>query len=337
MVFEHVTLTGRHKGTGDRGTYMTVREMNFRTMTIRIVAILVLTLLVATALCLDSVEDENGGEEKEGPNASELPPTERTKHNEEIPVDAEPVPYAPAGAPTAPPAGAEEAVVDYVKDGDTFQLMNGDSVRIVGLNTPESNTPWGPKATARLEHFIGGRRIWLEAADDDIDRYGRLLRYVYTDTFMVNLQLLYEGWAHYYAVGAAPRYSEELLAAERDAIDASRGIWQWSRHWVDIVTVHPDAEGHDTQNLNDEYICLRNPGNASVSLGGWTVKDEATNQYTFSTFQLAPGATITLRTGSGSDTSTDRYWGSSSAVWNNAGDTVFVRDENGYLVDLERY
>jgi len=52
---------------------------------------------------------------------------------------------------------------------------------------------------------------------------------------------------------------------------------------------------------------------------------------------LDPGETVTLHTGSGTDTATDLYWGSGSPVWNNGGDTVFVTTDDGELVVEESY
>ncbi|MDI6811717.1 MAG: lamin tail domain-containing protein [archaeon] len=51
---------------------------------------------------------------------------------------------------------------------------------------------------------------------------------------------------------------------------------------------------------------------------------------------MAGGATVTLYTGAGKDTTTELYWNSSgcrcNAVWNNDGDTLYLRDMNGNLV-----
>lgn len=52
---------------------------------------------------------------------------------------------------------------------------------------------------------------------------------------------------------------------------------------------------------------------------------------------LAAGDEITLHTGSGEDTESDLYWGSEAPIWNNAGDTVFVRDESGMTVIEHEY
>jgi hypothetical protein len=47
---------------------------------------------------------------------------------------------------------------------------------------------------------------------------------------------------------------------------------------------------------------------------------------------------VRLRTGCGVDGTADLYWcESGSAVWNNAGDTVFVLDPNGNIVATRSY
>lgn len=53
---------------------------------------------------------------------------------------------------------------------------------------------------------------------------------------------------------------------------------------------------------------------------------------TFKTFVFVPNATFTLFSGRGSDTKDALYWNSKSAVWNNDGDTLFLRDDKGNLV-----
>jgi competence protein ComEC len=46
---------------------------------------------------------------------------------------------------------------------------------------------------------------------------------------------------------------------------------------------------------------------------------------------------VTLHTGTGTDSATDRYWGSGAPVWNNGGDTVVVTDDEGTVVLRETY
>jgi competence protein ComEC len=105
-----------------------------------------------------------------------------------------------------------------------------------------------------------------------------------------------------------------------------------------IAAINADAEGDDTENLNDEYIILENTGDAPLELGGWTVSDEAGKTYTVPDgVTLAAGAQLTLHSGSGTDTETDRYWGQGSPVWNNGGDTITVTTADGEVVLEETY
>ncbi len=108
---------------------------------------------------------------------------------------------------------------------------------------------------------------------------------------------------------------------------------------ISVAQIHEDASGNDYNNLDDEYVVFENSGTGSIDLTGWTVQDEASHTYSFpSGFALDAGAQVTLHTGTGSDTSTDLYWGKSgSAVWNNGGDTVFVYDDSGALSTSKSY
>ncbi|TKX74757.1 MBL fold metallo-hydrolase [Halorubrum sp. GN11_10-6_MGM] len=97
-----------------------------------------------------------------------------------------------------------------------------------------------------------------------------------------------------------------------------------------VAAINADAEGDDGANLNDEYVVFENAGDEAIDLSGWTVEDEASHSYEFPQgFTLDAGATVTLRTGSGTDTDTDLYWGAGSPIWNNAGDTVTLSNADG--------
>ena len=90
-------------------------------------------------------------------------------------------------------------------------------------------------------------------------------------------------------------------------------------------------------NLKEEYVMIKNSGSSSVDLTGWEVKDEENKHtYNFPSFQLEAGSTVTLYTGEGSDSETELYWGSGSPFWNNDGDTAFLYDSGGNLIDSLR-
>lgn len=91
-------------------------------------------------------------------------------------------------------------------------------------------------------------------------------------------------------------------------------------------------------NLQDEWVKISNTGSSPVSLTGWKIKDEGSKHtYTFPSYTLTPGATVTLYTEKGTNTATELYWQLGSPIWNNDGDIAHLYDDNGKLVSkLER-
>lgn len=87
---------------------------------------------------------------------------------------------ARAAARRAAAAGraARTYLVTRVIDGDTIELGDGGSVRIVGIDTPERGECGFDTATANMHRLVLGKRVRLTMSDEDTDRYGRLLRYV---------------------------------------------------------------------------------------------------------------------------------------------------------------
>ena len=71
-------------------------------------------------------------------------------------------------------------VVTRVVDGDTVEIASGEHVRLIGIDTPEVGVCGFGAATARMRRMVEGRRVVLVNPDSvqDVDAYGRLLRYV---------------------------------------------------------------------------------------------------------------------------------------------------------------
>jgi endonuclease YncB( thermonuclease family) len=226
--------------------------------------------------------------------------------------------------------------VEYVNDGDTFKTVEGDYIRLLGINTEETGMPHAGAAKNRLAALLGSGEIRLEADEEDKDRYGRLLRYVWAGDIFVNLELLREGHAHVYIIEPNVKYSGDFWAAEQEAIDNQVGLWDPSPYDVEITEIDPvQASGLD--GLGVERVEFMNVGSVDVDMSDWTVKDESTHIYHFEDFSLSVGSSVVLRSGLGTDTDSSVYWQLDSSIWNNAGDICFLRDENGLLVDAWRY
>ena len=141
------------------------------------------------------------------------------------------VPAIGAGDAEARNDGNASAVIARVIDGDTVALTNGQKVRLVQIDTPEVGggecfSQAARKALLRLTPV--GSTIVLEADPslDNVDRYGRLLRYVKRNGINVNIRLVLDGAAApYFYGGERGRYADRLVAAVTQANVAKRGFW----------------------------------------------------------------------------------------------------------------
>jgi len=103
---------------------------------------------------------------------------------------------------------------------------------------------------------------------------------------------------------------------------------------VKLYKVQYDSPGSDSgsnTSLNAEWVIIKNTTSTNRALTGWTLRDKTGYTYKFPTFTLKAGATVTVRTGKGTATSTQRYYNRTWYVWNNTGDTAYLRDSKGYL------
>ena len=102
---------------------------------------------------------------------------------------------------------------------------------------------------------------------------------------------------------------------------------------VSVCYVQFDAPGEDNENLNGEWVTLCNDGDTDIDMSGWALLNDLGIYYEFPVgFILRACSSVTVYTGSGEDTETELYWGSSVEVWNNAGDTATLLDSEGNTV-----
>ena len=238
------------------------------------------------------------------------------------------------GLPASEP---EEFEVEQVIDGDTIKLETGQRVRLIGINTPESGHPYYSEATEKLKELIGDSKVTLKKDVEDKDQYGRLLRYIYVNDTFINLEMVRTGMATSYEFEPNVKHTSDFDAAETQAKNAKIGIWSPSPYFLSISELNYDAPGNDNDNLNGEYITFTNEVNTSLDLTDWMVLDESNNDYNFPSFSLENASSITLYIGSGTDSQTELYWGSTKSIWNNDGDELFLRDSQGLLVVHYKY
>lgn len=237
---------------------------------------------------------------------------------------------------------AERGIVSEVVDGDTIKLQSGETVRLLGINAPERGQPYYEKAAERLRELVEHKEVRLERDVTNRDQYGRLLRYVFLNGENVNVRLVREGLATVYIIPPNVKYARELREAESEAKRLRINLWRFAEEsacdnrCIGISYFHWDAEGNDCENLNDEYVVFKNSCPYPCNLTGWSVEDASSKKFIFPEFTLEGGATVTLYTGCGTNTNTSLYWCNRNekcnAVWNNRGDTLFLRNSKGELV-----
>lgn len=122
-------------------------------------------------------------------------------------------------------------------DGDTFELSVSGTVRLVGIDSPESVKPNSPvechgkNASAAASRLTGMRaRLETDEVAGETDRYGRRLAYLwYLDEGtwkLYNLEAVANGDARAYAYQDQPyAYRDEFEAAEADASARRLGLW----------------------------------------------------------------------------------------------------------------
>ena len=131
----------------------------------------------------------------------------------------------------APEANAA-VMVTKIYDGDTITLSTGEKVRLLQIDTPELSPAecFGDEARSVLVSLIGTAgqiSLKVDPKLDKVDRYGRLLRYVFVGNTNINLKLVELGAAApYFYRGEKGQYSSQMLKAAQSAKAKSLGLWK---------------------------------------------------------------------------------------------------------------
>lgn len=143
-------------------------------------------------------------------------------------------------------SGSNFITVSRVVDGDTFELETKERVRLLGIDTPEKYESkkldrdaessgmdkktvkkLGQMASDYVKGFVEGKKVRLERdpVNEDKDRYGRLLRYVYLeDGTCVNAKIIRDGYAQVYESFPISKM-DEFRKLQREARENNRGLW----------------------------------------------------------------------------------------------------------------
>lgn len=139
---------------------------------------------------------------------------------------------------SAAPSERTHGVVAYVLDGDTVQVTTGDGrdvrVRFLGISAPEIRHPgnpgecYGSRSTRHLKQLLpAGTHVTLvsDPTQDDVDTYGRWLRYVQAFGRDVGAAQVGSGSASARDSSAPVSRHSTYTQFEGQARDRSAGMW----------------------------------------------------------------------------------------------------------------
>lgn len=248
-----------------------------------------------------------------------------------------PIPEAqvrPAEQKPPPIGDTPTATVSRVISGDTLELSEGRTVRLIGVNAPDDGQAHFEAARSFTENMVGGKTVKLEAGSEPRNALDQELFYVWLDDQLVNWELVRGGYANRAAKPPNIQYDVYIADAQSKAIEEHLGMWQPSEFTLEINLIIADPIGVDEENLNSEFIQIANQAGTEVPMAGFTLFDAEGNTYTFTDeFILGVNQMVRVKSGCGRDTSFELYWCSSVPIWDNNGDTAFLLDVNGHYVD----
>jgi endonuclease YncB( thermonuclease family) len=132
--------------------------------------------------------------------------------------------------------------VRRVIDGRSFQLEDGQHVRLAAVEAPPLPLPGEPglqakaglAAKATLEALLVGRAVTLQNLGPNADRYGRIVAQVSIEgqERSVQQEMLARGHARVAAEIGAPACAAALFAAERAARSNGLGLWSDSYYVI---------------------------------------------------------------------------------------------------------
>lgn len=154
---------------------------------------------------------------------SESPPEATQQENSTYSEAVKPSPESKKQTTTP-----EGITVVSVVDGDTLKISSGEVVRLIGIDSPETKAPYYIEAKSKLTELTLHKKVRLEKDISEVDRYGRLLRYIYVGDLFINLEMVKQGHATAYTYPPDVKYSEQFVAAEKEARSAKRGLWSSS-------------------------------------------------------------------------------------------------------------
>jgi micrococcal nuclease len=130
----------------------------------------------------------------------------------------------------SPIQAADLATCLYALDGDTIfvEVTGGHrlTVRLIGIDAPETNQEWGQEAKEFAQTWCAGGPFVLEYDLERTDRYRRTLAYAWRDGHLFNEQIVRAGLAIAVYYRPNGKHLERLELAQGEAELFAVGFWE---------------------------------------------------------------------------------------------------------------
>lgn len=229
----------------------------------------------------------------------------------------------------------QKVIIERVIDGDTA-VVNGTSIRLLGIDTPEKNEKYFYEAKRFLENEILNKTVILEFSNEKRDKYDRILAYVYYKNKNVNLKLIERGLANPYFPSGKDKYHKSFFSAWEKCVNKNRkdSLCEKSNsNCSSCIKI-------DELDFKNQEVVFENSCSFDCSLSNWSVEDEGRRNFDFpkNTIILARN-NISLIVSDEKKQNTEKiiFWKRENPVWTDSGDTLFLRDNKEKLVLWKNY
>jgi hypothetical protein len=200
----------------------------------------------------------------------------------------------------------QSVVAERVIDGDTI-VINGKSIRLLGINSPERGEYFYDEAKDFLESLVLNENIEIESYGKD--KYYRVLAYVFVDNKNINVEMVEKGFANVYLLDEK-YYKRELRSAWKNCVKENFNLCEISNNKCSNCV---ELEGLD---IKEQKVVFYNKCDFDCDLSDWEIKEEGRGKMVLKD-DIKKKNYLDIKT---------------KNMWERTGDTLFLRDNEGKLV-----
>jgi micrococcal nuclease len=116
--------------------------------------------------------------------------------------------------------------VTRVIDGDTIELSDKRHIRLIGVDTPETDECFATDSAEFTRKMLTAKEVRVETDVNEIDNFGRTLGYVFLKNgSMINESLLEMGAGEYFNDTVNEKYKDRLITAAEKGKAQKLGKW----------------------------------------------------------------------------------------------------------------